>query len=600
MTDPTDAPADYRFQVNLKDLIGILSHHLYSTHDVFLRELTQNCCDAISARRRVDAEFEPLIEFELLEGGDTPTLPVADNGCGLTAEEIHEFLATIGTSSKREEADFITTRADFIGQFGIGLLSTFMVCDEIVLLTRSHKSEQAYEWRGHSDGTYTLTESDADLTVGTRVFLRASADSADLFTGDQILERLRHYCNYLPTPIFLTWADTRKQVNEVAPWSRTCPAADSEAAAVKLAQRCFGEGQILDVFAIEGDYVSGYAFLMPFHMIGGARRNAVYIRNMFIGANLNDLMPDWACLFAIVLNSDHLTPSASREALYGDEHLAAAREEIERALNVYLRRLASDRPAVLTELILQYEPLLKNLAAQNDHFLQCIFGVLTFETSRGRLPLSEVLADPGGASFVTDVDEFHKLVPIASASGHVVINAGYAFEPVLMSKLHLLHGPKLRPMDSAALLACLKEVNDPEAAEWAETHDLLSRVLRIYGVRPRLVRFQPDTIPMLYFQGEAQREARRMQHFEEQADDLFQSVLSELSLPPDPNELLVNVENPLIQNLQACGDTGFAESVAKLLYVQSLLLGRYPLGHQELLLLNENVGALLQRTLLGD
>lgn len=590
-------PSDYRFQVNLKDLIGILSHHLYRAQDVFLRELTQNAMDAVTARRNAGSAFEAQIEFELLDGDGAPVLSVVDNGCGLTQEEIHEFLATIGTSSKRQEAELIAARADFIGQFGIGLLSAFMVSDEIVLLTRSHKSETTYEWRGHSDGTYTLTESSSRLEVGTQLFLRASVGCDQMFEPDYLRDRLGHYCAHLPTPIYLIHDDKRVQINRPAPWSRERPAEERKELAAELAGTFFA-GTILDTFPIEGDYVSGWAYLMPSTVLGGAHRNAVYIRNMFIGANIHDLLPEWACLFSVILHSDHLTPSASRETLYQDESLVIARQEIERALTIYLRRLHQERPGVMAALILQYEPLLKNIAMHNEPFLQCVHQLLTFESNRGRLPLQELLAT--GATYVTDVDEYHKLVPIASASGQTVINAGYSFEPALMQQLNTMYGDKLTPMDGTTLLKCLKPVSETEQNEWLDTMALLTRVLHPYALAPRLTRFQPDTIPMLYFEGEARREQRRMRHFQETANDLFQDILADINQQAEESELMVNVANPLIQNLQSCGNTAFAESVAKLLYVQSLLLGRYPLGESELLILNENLGALLQHTLQGD
>ena len=130
--------SDHRFQVDLSGLIDLLSHHLYSSPSVFIRELLQNGIDAVTARKRVDDTFDGgQITVELIQrDGTAPTLLMQDNGVGLTEDELHQFLATIGQSSKRGEIERPT---DFIGQFGIGLLSGFMVTDEIVIITRSAK-----------------------------------------------------------------------------------------------------------------------------------------------------------------------------------------------------------------------------------------------------------------------------------------------------------------------------------------------------------------------------------------------------------------------------------------------------------------------------
>ena len=111
------------FQVDLNGLISLLSDHLYSGPEVYIRELLQNAVDALTARAKMDQAFRPedsTIRIEVVQGEDVsvaPTLVVTDQGVGLTEDEVHRFLATIGKSSKRE-----FSRDDFIGQFGIGLL----------------------------------------------------------------------------------------------------------------------------------------------------------------------------------------------------------------------------------------------------------------------------------------------------------------------------------------------------------------------------------------------------------------------------------------------------------------------------------------------
>ena len=164
---------DLRFKVNLQGIIELLSNHLYSSPKVYVRELMQNAVDAITARNKTDGGFKGEISIELFEPAEdsTGTLIIEDNGIGLTEEEVHQFLAVIGQSSKREE--FFSNRNDFIGQFGIGLLSCFIVCNEIVLITKSIK-EGAYpvEWIGKCDGTYKIRRLEKDISSGTKIYLR--------------------------------------------------------------------------------------------------------------------------------------------------------------------------------------------------------------------------------------------------------------------------------------------------------------------------------------------------------------------------------------------------------------------------------------------
>ncbi len=146
----------HRFQINLRGIIDLLSNHLYSRPEIFIRELLQNAVDAITARQQREPNHSGEITLAVTSPrGKPPTLEVTDNGIGLTEDEIHRFLATIGETSKRDAEGRRT--GDFLGQFGIGLLSCFVVSNEIVVVTRSVRDNSpAVEWRGQADGTYAV------------------------------------------------------------------------------------------------------------------------------------------------------------------------------------------------------------------------------------------------------------------------------------------------------------------------------------------------------------------------------------------------------------------------------------------------------------
>ncbi|RSN08879.1 HSP90 family protein, partial [Streptomyces sp. WAC 01325] len=147
------AATDRTFQVDLRGLVDLLSHHLYSSPRVYLRELLQNAVDALTARHAVESHGN----FGIRLYADGKVVRVEDDGVGLTEADVHTFLATIGRSSKRAER-IAEQRADFIGQFGIGLLSCFLVADEIHVVSRSARTPDApaVEWRGRGDGSYTV------------------------------------------------------------------------------------------------------------------------------------------------------------------------------------------------------------------------------------------------------------------------------------------------------------------------------------------------------------------------------------------------------------------------------------------------------------
>ena len=188
----------YHFQVNLGGMLDVLSNHLYKRPDVFLRELLQNGIDAITLRTSKQANWKDgAITIDVEENR---VISFSDNGAGLTEDEIHQFLAVIGQSSKTELKNG-ELPTDYIGHFGIGLLSCFMVSEDIVVMTRSVDDSLAYRWCGYADGTYTLEIVDDALPIGTTVSLRAKSGAESYFTRTRVEELVRYYGLALPVPI---------------------------------------------------------------------------------------------------------------------------------------------------------------------------------------------------------------------------------------------------------------------------------------------------------------------------------------------------------------------------------------------------------------
>jgi molecular chaperone HtpG len=145
------------FQVDLRGLVDLLSHHLYSSPKVYVRELLQNGIDAVTQRGAKDDR--PAIRLIGSDRSADGRMHCFDSGIGLDADDVRTFLATIGRSSKRDELGF--ARTDMLGQFGIGLLSAFLVTDEIEVLSRKGDGP-IVRWRGRGDGSYVIDEYAAD------------------------------------------------------------------------------------------------------------------------------------------------------------------------------------------------------------------------------------------------------------------------------------------------------------------------------------------------------------------------------------------------------------------------------------------------------
>ncbi len=209
----------YQFKVDLKGIIRLLSDNLYSSEQVFLRELLQNSADAILARKKADKTFqEGKITVTYRKEQEGALLTFQDNGIGLDEEEIHTFLSVIGQSSKRGEE----TRGSYIGQFGIGLLSCFLVAGEIKVITRSVREEKGYQWVGKNDGSYAVTTLRKTVDAGTQVQLLLKGSKYETFTEQEIIRCLSEYGFLLTIPITFDGEEEQRIINgNFIPWRQS-------------------------------------------------------------------------------------------------------------------------------------------------------------------------------------------------------------------------------------------------------------------------------------------------------------------------------------------------------------------------------------------
>ena len=187
----------HTFRVDLRGIIDLLSHHLYSSPRVYVRELLQNAVDAITARRELDPSCPAEVSITC-----GPELKITDTGVGLTEDEVHELLSTLGRTSKRDELGF--AREGFLGQFGVGMLSCFLVASSVTVVARSARGGPAVRWQADSSGNYSVSEVDAadgEVPVGTTVVLTASRGNEHWLEADVVRPLVSDYGDLLPAVV---------------------------------------------------------------------------------------------------------------------------------------------------------------------------------------------------------------------------------------------------------------------------------------------------------------------------------------------------------------------------------------------------------------
>lgn len=594
----------HRFQVNLAGMIDILSNHLYDEKDVYIRELLQNATDAIRARKKLEPSIEGEIHVSLSGKADEKTLILEDNGIGLTEEEVHAFLATIANSSKGEKKFEGQEANDFIGRFGIGLLSCFIVSDEIVMISTSKKNNETTEWRGKADGTYSVRKLETETREpGTQVYLRLRAgleDHPECEETEYLINTLKKYGSSLESTIIIEKNGYEERIND---WTKQF--SDKATLFTLPREQIIRYGEDLpgtrfeDYFLIENasGRTFGIAYMIPYTVqMNAVRKQTVFLNNMFITSEANNVLPDWAFFAECVLWTDELQPVASRESFYKNERLTTVATELGAALKKGIETLPEK---ALTKLLMTHYLGFKALASEDAPFLQLIYPYLTFRTLNGEEKLADILKEETTIYYTFSVDDFRQMSDIARSSGMTLINGGYSYDtPILAQLNHLLAETNFVLIQPEEITDKLLPMTLDEEAAYQPILREMNEMMAEFDADVTIKHFEPQSLPIIFIHSTATQATRELERAVEETSSVFSDILESIQKEQAPAplaHLYLNLDNELIKRLFTSGKTVDELSViVNVLYIQALLLGHYPLKRKEMELMNQNMLRILE------
>ncbi|MFV0451265.1 MAG: HSP90 family protein [Propioniciclava sp.] len=584
------------FKVDLTGMVDLLSRHLYSGPQVFVRELLQNAVDAVRAREGTDGAPNPRIDLTVTQ--DPVSLSITDNGIGLTLAQAGDVLATIGRSSKRGE-DLGAHRREYIGQFGIGLLAAFVVADEIRVTSRAAvPGAIPIHWVGRADGTFTLTEAPgSDHPVGTTVALIPRADADHWFDAEAVADLAVDYGSFLPydvgieVPVDGVGLRRRRLTLPALPWEGGRYATDL----TTWCQQTLGFTPLAHIdLSVPEMGLSGVAFVLPEAVHPSAGRHRVYVKRMLVGHRVDDVLPDWAFFVRAVINSGALTPTASREQIHSDEVLLATREALGDRLKQWALSTLSDASPTTRRIISTHHLALRSLALTDGAMLEVVARVLPFETTDGPLTLAEV-AERGDIVYTATTDEFRSVATVARAQGVVVVNAGYVYDASLMERLQLSGRWSVRqfvPEDVEQVLAA------PAPNRVADCAAALSRaqeVLQAEDCAVSLRRFDPASVPAMLIRdpdGERRRELDRERRAK---PDLWGGLLDAVAEPTTKptRTLVLNDDAAVVNRLLDVDRPTVFDAGVRAIYLSAVMLAGEGLRGAEVAGLTDALDTLL-------
>jgi len=351
------APETLGFQTEVKELLQLMIHSLYSNREIFLRELISNASDACDKLRfealnnaalfEEDSELKIRISYDK----DARTLTVSDNGIGMSRDEVIQNLGTIAKSGTREFFSHLTgdqqKDANLIGQFGVGFYSSFIVADKVTVRTRraGEQASQGVVWESDGGGEFTIAMLDLPAR-GTEITLHLRADQDDLLSSWKVKSIIRKYSDHIVQPIVMKkeeWDDEAKAqkttdedetVNQAsALWARSKSditpeqyeefykhvSHDFEAPLTHVHAKVEGRSEYTQLL-----YIPSHA---PFDMWDRQARHGVklYVRRVFIMDDAEQLMPLYLRFIRGVVDSNDLPLNVSREILQESKDIESIR-----------------------------------------------------------------------------------------------------------------------------------------------------------------------------------------------------------------------------------------------------------------------------------
>ena len=362
------------FQTEAKQLLHLMIHSLYSNREIFLRELISNASDAIDRLRfeslsndaliADDPQFKIRIEFD----ADAKTLSIADNGIGMTREDVIEQLGTIAKSGTAEFFERLSgdqrQDAQLIGQFGVGFYSVFMAADEVEVLTRKAGTAQGTRWKSKGEDEFTVEDAEGDR--GTRVLLHLKPDAREFAEAFRLKTIVRKYSDHIGVPVVMP-TETADDKDDEGEDAESAPAEEVINSATALWTRSRSEVKddeyrefykhvshdFEDPLAWSHNRVEGkleYTSLVfvpgraPFDLWNreSPRGLKLYVQRVFIMDDAEQFLPLYLRFVRGIVDSNDLPLNVSREILQQDPAVATIRNALAKRILDALSKLDGD------------------------------------------------------------------------------------------------------------------------------------------------------------------------------------------------------------------------------------------------------------------
>jgi molecular chaperone HtpG len=445
MANDRDMNQTIAFQAEIKQLLNILVHSLYTEREIFLRELISNASDALTQmhfimltdRQVKDPDVELAIKINVDE--DKKIITIRDTGIGMNREDLIENLGTIAHSGVRAFLDKVDVESgdlsDIIGQFGVGFYSVFMVAESVKVTSRSYRpDDQAASWTASGSDTYSI--SDAEMNArGTTIEIKLKEDAEDYAQLSRLREIIMRHSDFVPFPIYL--GDDEEQINrQTAVW-RNPPrdVDDKEYEEFYKHLTMDFDPPLGHIHFVADAPLRVYALLFlpsnPERNIFSPRQEdglKLYARKVLIQEYAKELLPQYYRFIDGVVDSEDLPLNISRESVQSTAIISRIRKILTNQVNNKLKEVAEKEPELYEDFWLSFGQYIKEGVAsvQSQSEREGLYPLLRFRSTKfqeqwnslndyvGRMKLGQkkiyyILGDdPAAVKYSPHLDYFKK------------------------------------------------------------------------------------------------------------------------------------------------------------------------------------------------
>ena len=403
------ATENLQFKAEIRELLSLVIHSVYSNKDIFLRELVANAADAIDKARFLSLTQQDMIrdwEIRIEADKDTKTLIISDNGVGMNRDELIENLGTIAHSGTKAFTEALekakeegsVSAPELIGQFGVGFYSAFMAADKVTVETKKDGEAQAWKWISDGENDFSIEEVGKDAP-GTRITLYLKEDFEDYLDYWRVAELIRKYSDFIEYPIRMKHTVTKDGKEEVedstlntmkAIWLRPESevteeeydqfyqhiSMDYNKPARRISFSAEGASEFKSLLYIAGKMPMSYRMGMN----NDHKQIQLYVRRVFITDNCPGLLPEYMGFVAGVVDSSDLPLNVSRETLQDNPQIARISKSIvKRVLSELDKMLTKDRESY-EEFYKEFSPMIKGGVHTDYNNKEKLQDLLLFES----------------------------------------------------------------------------------------------------------------------------------------------------------------------------------------------------------------------------